>query len=173
VETPAHRRHRPAAQAALQLGGTPPRPSSAPTRRRPRRVAAPAHQPPPQPPAQQPGPLPPAVSTPLFHDQNTQRVGKSQSRRPQKMWKRQLTCPSTARSAARPSARCAHSARQPASSRRAACTAAAAAVSRAGTPAAAHPRHNPLPVNITSSQHLDRHGTRGAAAAAAAAAACT
>eukprot|EP01047_Picozoa_sp_COSAG01_P140661 COSAG01_NODE_71602_length_255_cov_0.942308_2_plen_44_part_01 len=29
--------------------------------------------------------LPPGVSTPLFHDKNTQQVGKSQSKRPHKM----------------------------------------------------------------------------------------
>jgi|EP01049_Picozoa_sp_SAG25_P004227 hypothetical protein len=33
----------------------------------------------------------PGVSTPLFHDKNTQHVGKSQSKRPHKMWKRPLT----------------------------------------------------------------------------------
>ena len=31
------------------------------------------------------------VSTPLFHDKNTQHIGKSQSKRPHKMWKRPLT----------------------------------------------------------------------------------
>jgi hypothetical protein len=35
--------------------------------------------------------LPPGVSTPLFHDKNTQHIGKSQSKRPHKMWKRPLT----------------------------------------------------------------------------------
>jgi hypothetical protein len=35
--------------------------------------------------------LPPGVSTPLFHDNNTQNIGKSQSKRPHKMWKRPLT----------------------------------------------------------------------------------
>jgi hypothetical protein len=33
----------------------------------------------------------PGVSTPLFHDKNTQHIGKSQSKRPHKMWKRPLT----------------------------------------------------------------------------------
>jgi hypothetical protein len=33
----------------------------------------------------------PGVSTPLFHDKNTQHTGKSQSRRPHTMWKRLLT----------------------------------------------------------------------------------
>jgi hypothetical protein len=33
----------------------------------------------------------PGVSTPLFHDKNTQHIGKSQSKRPHKMWERPLT----------------------------------------------------------------------------------
>eukprot|EP01047_Picozoa_sp_COSAG01_P000891 COSAG01_NODE_17_length_39991_cov_30.596160_50_plen_74_part_00 len=33
----------------------------------------------------------PNVSTPLFHDKNTQHAGKSQSKRPHTMWKHPLT----------------------------------------------------------------------------------
>jgi hypothetical protein len=33
----------------------------------------------------------PGVCTPLFHDKNTQHLGKSQSKRPHQMWKRPLT----------------------------------------------------------------------------------
>eukprot|EP01047_Picozoa_sp_COSAG01_P043730 COSAG01_NODE_3902_length_5561_cov_14.696448_5_plen_254_part_00 len=43
----------------------------------------------------------PRVSTPLFQDKNTQHVGTSQSKRPQKMWKHPLTSDHVGRSASR------------------------------------------------------------------------